>query len=236
MTNMRRIVVLGSSHTAAIYSAAEERPDVTVRWVQSKEGARGDISIDEAFELVASLTEEDLLAITWLGTQHNISGLVQDPIPFDFMEPGSDDFDPKKQLIPYNLARNFFLNAISGSGFVTRLAKTSKARNYLLSIPPIIGDQDFMIRGLDVYRGLKVEERGVTPAKIRAKMWRLEMSCMEELAPSYGCAFIPVPPSSIGRDGYLLPDLYQNPTHANTKYGAMVLDQLYTICEDRQPA
>lgn len=74
----RRIVVIGDSHTQAIAHALHftenSGADVSVRWLQN--GTRGDLTIDDAAGLVASLDEGDVVAFSLLGTVHDLCGLL----------------------------------------------------------------------------------------------------------------------------------------------------------------
>lgn len=222
-----KILVVGSSHTAAISKAGSELVETLYVKNPKREDSPGDVTVDEAIEAAATLSPSDLLAVTWIGTYHNIFGLVQHPQPFDFFEPGSDEFDETRELIPYALIRDQFAATIRGDSFTKKLSKATKAHVVLLATPPVKGDNEFIHSKMKNYRGHDVAEAGVTPANIRAKMWRLEMSCIEAYCSELGAAFIPAPSEALTGDGYLRPDLYGgDATHANAAYGAMVIEQL----------
>lgn len=227
-----QILVLGSSHTTAILRASKGQPNIRVLWVKNpaKEDPKGDITTEEALAFSASLSPNDILAITWLGTHHNIFGLLQHETPFDFYEPGSPELpDCSKQIIPYDALRDLFLTTIRTDKFVRSLAKATQAKTYILATPPVKGDQEFMQSKLEVYRGISVETKGITPANIRAKIWRLEELCLNIYCSDLGIKYLSAPDESLTEDGYLKPEFYHDGTHANIAYGAMVANQLYKL-------
>lgn len=235
-----KILVVGSSHTAAISKAAVGVDNLKALWVKNpKRGdGPGDITVEQAVEEAARLSSPDILALTWIGTYHNIFGLVQHEQPFDFFEPGSDEFDETRELIPYAVMRDQFAATIRNDTFTKKISKATMAKVILLATPPVKGDNEFIHSKMKNYRGHDVAAAGVTPAQIRAKLWRLEMRCIESYCAEIGAAFIPAPKEAITEDGYLRPDLYgADATHANEKYGAMVIDQLRTIAQlQKEPA
>ncbi|WP_341487071.1 hypothetical protein [Pararhizobium sp. A13] len=228
----RKILVVGSSHTAVIAKAAAGVDNVNALWVKNpkRDDGPGDITIQQASEAVAALTPSDILAITWVGTYHNIFGLAQHEQPFDFFEPdSSEEPDLTRELIPYGtLHRQFAMT--TGRDVVTRkIGGNTKAKVVLLATPPVKGDDDFIRAKLKLknYRGQSIDEVGVTPASIRAKLWRLEMRCVESYCIDINAEFLPVPDAAFTDEGFLRTDLYgSDATHANVKYGAMVVEQL----------
>jgi len=227
-----KILVVGSSHTAAISKAVDGAGDIDALWVKNpkREDAPGDITLDQAIEAVKALEPSDTLALTWIGTYHNIFGLVQHERPFDFFEPDSDEFDETRELIPYALIRDQFSATIRSDSFTRKLSQATKAKVALLSTPPVKGNNEFIHSKMKNYRGHDVAAAGVTPARIRAKLWRLEMSCIEAYCKDIGAEFISAPEESLTADGYLRPELYgSDATHANAAYGAMVVDQLISL-------
>lgn len=233
-----KILVVGSSHTAAISKASAVRENLKALWVKNpkRDDGPGDITVDQAIEAAALLSSSDILAMTWIGTYHNIFGLVQHEQPFDFFEPGSADFDETMELIPYALVRDQFAATIRRDSFTKKLSIATKAKVALLATPPVKGDNEFIHSKMKNYRGHDVATAGVTPARIRAKLWRLEMSCIKAYCADIGAEFIPAPKESLTEAGFLLPALYGgDATHANATYGAMVIEQLLRV-KSHQPA
>ncbi len=229
----RKILVVGSSHTAVIAKAASGMDSLNALWVKNpkRDDGPGDITVQQASEAVAALNSSDILAITWVGTYHNIFGLAQHEQPFDFFEPrSSEEPDLTRELIPYGTLRRQFATTIGRDSFTRKIGGNTKANVVLLATPPVKGDDDFIRAKLKNYRGHNVEQAGVTPAFIRAKLWRLEMSCIESYCSDINVEFLPAPEAAFTEEGFLRTDLYgSDATHANVKYGAMVVDQLLQL-------
>src|SRR6187431_25410 len=106
----RRIVVFGDSHTGALEQARSRRASSgnfqisVLRFSKLKNGQEiGDISVDAATSMVAESTPDDLIASTVGGNLHQVFGLVQHPVAFDFMDPESPSSLVSQPcvLIPY---------------------------------------------------------------------------------------------------------------------------------------
>lgn len=229
---MPKILVMGSSHTVAIAKAAEGIENLETLWVKNprSNSGPGDVTVDESLAVAGALEPTDILAITWFGTYHNIFGLLQHEQPFDFFEPGGDEnISPDIDIIPYAVLHDQFASMLKKDKSLGRMVKSSKAKTILLATPPVKGDNDFIKGRTKKYRGSLIAEVGITPAPVRAKLWRLEMRCIEAHCTAVGISFLRAPADSFDPDGFLRPDLYgSDATHANEKYGAMVIDQLRT--------
>ena len=68
--------------------------------------------------------------------------------------------------------------------------------------------------------------REVSPAPLRYKLWRLEAEIEAEVCRASGIELLPVPPAALTGSGFLRPDCYLDPMHANAAYGRLVLAQL----------
>lgn len=213
-------------------NALAEREDADffeVLWLKNpkRENSRGDTDEQNARGKIAQLKATDVLAISLLGTYHNIIGLLQHQEPFDFFEPDNENIDPEAQLIPYAAMRDMVMGHLRGGKRVRQILEKSAARTFHLATPPVKESNDHILNNTSKYRGAALNEVGITPAPLRAKLWRLEMSCLVELSKEWGVGFLMTPDAALTPEGYLKPDLYENDaTHANAKYGAMVLQQL----------
>ncbi|MBW9064487.1 hypothetical protein JNB71_14255 [Rhizobium herbae] len=233
----RKILVLGSSHTAAIAKAATDLDDFRAAWVKNpkRDDGPGDITVPQAIENAAATGPSDIIAITWMGTYHNIFGLIQHEQPFDFFEPGNRvEPDLTREIVPYSTLHQQFAATVSTDTFTRKITQATTAKVVVLATPPVKGDNDFIRSKLKNYRGHNVEESGVTPAAIRAKLWRLEMLCLAAHCAKSRLEFIPAPKEAITIDGFLRADLYGgDATHANADYGAMVINQLCQLRDQR---
>lgn len=227
------VLLLGSSHTKAIATAMSDVENFRALWVRSptRDDGPGDTSMKDAIQAASELSASDLVAVTWIGTYHNLFGLVQHERPFDFLEPGSRD-EPvaDRELIPYAVLRGQFTQMIHGDTFTKKVARATKARVLIPATPPVKGDNDFIRSRMKHYRGIDLAKAGVTPAYIRAKLWRLEMDCIEAYCSTIGAEFVPAPAVAMTEEGFLRADLYGNDaTHANAAYGALVKDQILCV-------
>ena len=69
--------------------------------------------------------------------------------------------------------------------------------------------------------------RGVTPARIRAKLYRIHSDIIEQRCAALGVEFLSPPAEAADAEGFLKPAYWtQDPTHANRAYGALLLKQI----------
>lgn len=235
-----KVLLLGSSHTKAIATATADVDNFQAFWVKSpkRDDGPGDIAVEEALQAAAELSAADLVAVSWIGTYHNIFGLVQHERPFDFFEPGSSqDPDPSMEIIPYAVLRDHFMQTISGDSFTKKVGQATKAKFVIPATPPPKGDNDFIGARMKNYRGIDVAKAGVTAAHVRAKLWRLEMKCIEAYCSTIGAQFVSPPAEAVTEDGYLRANFYGNDaTHANAAYGALVKAQLLSLLGSPAPS
>jgi hypothetical protein len=99
----RTIFIFGDSHTKAIGQYFKEKVDgahnntYLVNYLQTEKNGniQGDLTIDGALDLIDSLATGDLVVLSFLGTLHNILGLVKHESPFTFnYESKMSCFDP----------------------------------------------------------------------------------------------------------------------------------------------
>lgn len=232
---MPRALVIGNSHTASMTSAWKdnEYKPIDIYWLKNKKQPdRGNIEFDDAIKLIKTLSDDDFLFISLIGTYHNIMGLIKHPIPFDFYE-SPDSVDRPRQdyfLIPHNVMRSEMDRMLEGSGTVKALAKSAGCVTYIISPPPPKGNHEFISTRTRAYRGTLLDSASINDAAIRAKIWRLEMNRMADWATSNSMRFLPVPAGSLSGEGYLAEEYYgSDVTHANEAYGALVLDQIAAI-------
>ena len=77
-----------------------------------------------------------------------------------------------------------------------------------------------------MFKGL-IAERGVSPALLRFKLWRLHSGLYREACAALGVEFLPVPLEMQDVEGMLVPQAWNpDPTHVNALYGQHVLARL----------
>lgn len=244
-----RILVFGDSHTEALDRAHGQRAGSgnahirILRFLKIKNGKEfGNVSVDAAASMVAETPADDLVASAIGGNQHQVFGLVQHPVPFDFIEPGSPrphDSQPCA-LIPYRTMWAVFEKGLRGKDG-TRLTTLREAIGrpiyHLTPPPPKESTEHILKRHETAFRDAGLAVRGVTPAPVRLKLWRLQCAVLESLCTEWGIRLLPPPEGTQTPEGFLKPEYYSNDaTHANAAYGELVLRQLEAIAEAIAPA
>jgi hypothetical protein len=120
---------------------------------------------------------------------------------------------------------------------VRRIQAAAKSRVALLSTPPPKQSNEFMLQRFmrqkkRTYRGISVEEVGLERPESRLKLWLMETRAMTKWAASEELDFVPAPAGAFDTDGFLHPRFYSDATHANSQYGALVIDQIRAIVEE----
>ena len=69
--------------------------------------------------------------------------------------------------------------------------------------------------------------RGVTPAPIRAKLYRINSDIFRGSCAELGVDFVPPPAEAVDAAGFLKPQYWtRDPTHANHVYGRLLMKQI----------
>lgn len=227
---MKRIYILGDSHTHAIKQANERQDgnefDIEVHWIKSQKSngsVSGSLTKKDARDKVSLLNSEDAVVFSILGTQHNITGLIKHEIPFTTSGLRLDSCD----YIPENVLIAFFLEKMLSNKFIDKIAEHTDAKLYHLSTPPPKGINSFLVEKTSKYRGNQVTEESLNPAALRGMLWQLEMKALDLYLAQKGIGRIPVPQNAIIEDKFLDSKFYgQDATHANSQYGELVLSEI----------
>ncbi|UTA49542.1 hypothetical protein L1F30_08390 [Simiduia sp. 21SJ11W-1] len=227
-----KIVVLGDSHTRALRKAIEGNDsNIEVRWLRKENSAQsqGDTSLDEANDVIDSLSNDDFLFLSFAGTQHNIYGLLKHETAFEVVH--NDDFSgglaSHTEVIPQAVLIDFFLEKTLKNKTVSQFVDRANCNVFHLSTPPPKGDNDFIMRKISKYRDQLVSEVGLNSAKLRLQLWELEMIALQKACKSWKIKFLPAPANGLDANGFLSVDCYaDDATHANVVYAKLVLEQL----------
>jgi len=160
-------------------------------------------------------------------------GLVRHPTPFDFILPDQPELatDPKAEIIPYATIKAV-LERRTQFAFDQLQALASRYRNCLFHVesPPPVRRR--LILATPNRLTKQIEEHGLAPALLRYRLWRLHGTIIRSYCDKLGVPFIPVPPESIDKKGFLLAELTGNATHGNKKYGALVIARMKAAADD----
>jgi hypothetical protein len=236
----RRLVAIGDSHIDAIKGALRKRSEgdpglrmEAYRLRKLKDDVEiGDVTFEDALAMIRQLAPTDLVVSAIGGNQHQVFGLIQHPIPFDLFEPGDESavLAEGVELLPYWVVCDVFEAGLRGKdgSRLARVGEVAPCRVVHVAPPPPKADEAHIRRRHEtafVAGGLV--EKGITPAPVRLKLWRLQIELSRRLCEEWRIGFIPPPSEALTPDGYLDPAYYANDaTHANAEYGRLVLRQL----------
>jgi len=162
------------------------------------------------------------------GNMHNLFGLIEHPIKYDFVtENNKLETDSSRHIIPYSVLYDFFekrilvqiINVMKGYGEVFN------GRKYHICSPPPIFSEDY----LKTFPGVFKDKLhfGVSKPQFRKKLYDLHSKIIKKHCENIGFVFIPPPIESMDENGFLKPEYTNNdPTHGNIEYGKLVLQQL----------
>ena len=245
----RKILIFGNSHTDALKIANKQRVSTfgntdtrVMRLSEVKSGKEiGDVSLDAATSMAAESTTDDLIVSAIGGNQHQAFGLVQHPVTFDLIEPeAASPHDPRPSvLIPYRTFWAAFERSLRKRDvrLVTTLREAAGRPIYHLSPPPPKESAAHILqRSESAFTNAGLATKGVTPAPIRLKLWRLQCAVLRSLSAEVGVHLLPPPDGTQTPEGFLKPEYYNNDaTHANAAYGELVLRQLEVVAQVSSP-
>ena len=237
-----RILIFGESHVDAIKRALKQQVDdekfqiEAYRYVRIKNGKKiGDLTEKEILQLVTSLRKTDMVVSMIGGNQHQTFSLIQHPIKFDIHMPNQgNNIDTKESIIiPYAQVWDTFENGLNGKDGVRiqALAKISPCPIYHLTPPPPKQDEKHILKKHEThFMENNLEQLGISNAQLRAKIWILQCEVLEYLTKAWNVELI-YPPKKVVIEGkFLQPEYYaDDATHANTKYGKIILKHLKAI-------
>lgn len=184
-------------------------------------------------ELLALAEDADDVLLSVGGNAHIVFGLVEHAQPFDFVMDPVPTLATGRQPVPRALVHA----ALAGSSLYRRHSALrhrlhgilrGAVRSPLAQIesPPPARDDAHIRRHPGFYRDL-IAERGVAPAVLRHKLWRLHSALVAQDCHDHDIAFIAAPLAVQDAAGYLAaPALADDPTHANAWYGRRLIEQL----------
>jgi hypothetical protein len=240
-----RAVVIGQSHVHAIAQALNGAAggDQGISVYRIGDGPMPSAcnligSMGDATALVAKLPADTPVFLSILGAYHNILGLLRAGDDFDFLLDERDGVDSDVPVhIPHRAVASAFGRQLTTANKIRRLRDSAKSPVHLLSTPPPKRSNEFMMERFlrsnkSVYRGRSIEEAGIERPEVRLKLWKLESRLIQDWARAEGMAFVPAPPQSFDKAGYLREEFYfDDATHANAAYGSLVVDQIKRLAE-----
>lgn len=238
---MTRAVVIGQSHCNAIAEALAgdpgNDPGITVYRIGDPDfGPDGEpFTFGTGIPMVAALPPGTPVFLSMLGGYHNILALLESGQRFDFLLDREDMAEPLPTArVPNRAIASAFEEAFGETTKIHKMKSVSNAPIHILSTPPPKQSNEFIMSRLlaqkkKVYRGRSFLEFGVERPEIRLKLWRLEAMLLASWAERGRLHFIPAPAGAFNRNGFLSERFYDDATHANAQYGALVVEQIKAI-------
>ncbi len=245
MAALRKIVVVGDSHTYAIQVALQAGwtppagTEITARWFARPKNGKiiGDVAFDDVLAECAALGPDDLVVSSAGGNKHAMIGLVQHPVPFDLMDAdgASAALAQGVTLIPRAVFRSYFDYEMhcNDCDRVAALDRAGPQRTLHLAPPPPKDDIAHILNRPEAHFAASgILERGVTPSALRLRIWELQVAVTRDILAADGIGLVPPPPGTRTDAGFLHPDFYAaDATHANAAYGVRVLDQIAALAD-----
>jgi hypothetical protein len=246
---VQRILIVGDSHTNAIKAGLRiclngDSNGIQVQvlgYAREKQGKiTGDMSIKEINALASNLNSSDLLVSAIGGNMHQVVSLVQHPIAFDFfMQDESLYSDTRfKQIIPYSQILDFFNSNLRSKDCerLLQLKQSAKCKVcHLIPPPPKENHEHILKKPESAFINNGIMEKGISNPYLRLKAWKLQVQALEGICKEMGVDLLKPPSVSVEKGGFLKEEFYANDaTHANAKYGHLVLNQLADILKDNE--
>ena len=241
----RALLVIGQSHVAAFRDAARRRreadpgrprtrvihtrdPDYAPELIEGAEGPMLAPPLAGAIRDQIARHDPRMVSVNG-GNVHAALALIRHARPFDFRLSGepSPPLDPGAELlveslVAASLAREMARDLARLRALVALVGPVTQ-----LESPPPVRDDGFIAAAADAFfvdRGLA--SRGVAPAGLRYRMWRLASRLVRTHAAALGCPFLPVPARVTDAEGFLRPNFAGDATHGNARYGEAWIEEL----------
>lgn len=151
---------------------------------------------------------------------HTEFALIEHPQPFDIVLPEDTEetLDPRAEVVSAASVRDTLrLLAKQSLGLARRLQRLPRSRLvHFESPPPASPEWLAEVAGWDA----------IAACRLRLKAWRLHAAVMKQGIESVGGVYVPAPREAFDGRGFLRDELCRNATHANARYGSLVLDQI----------
>ena len=236
--------MIGQSHSAAIADALGEDDSagssITIHRLGSKNRPfeRGTVSAENAIKLAGSLSPNDAVFLAMLGTFSNYIGMLRSGCDYDFLLAPSDEVEAGPVARIPHRAMTMAFDANRGQGpTIEKIRTASKAPVFLLSSPPPKESNDYILHRLlrqsdRLKYGKSVQEFGIERPQTRRKLWQLETALSATWAQTLDITFVDAPTKCFNSNGFLARKYYyDDATHANARYGALVVQQIREIMQ-----
>lgn len=148
---------------------------------------------------------------------------------FSMVDRGCDLVESERlsQPVPDRLLARALAKAVAETILVHEVLKDSLPGAEIVALfpaPPLKADEH-ILENPEVFAGL-LEQYGISSSAYRLRVYRLACGIVESSLAALGIKSLAPPQGSTDEDGFLLPALRLGCTHANARYGRMVLDDI----------
>lgn len=217
---MRKILIVGNSHTVCIKAAAKNVQNVKV--VNAR--------VDDMASTEMEAFGPDVVALAFRGNAHNVLSLFEHPVPFT--SGGLLDDVGDRVSIPLMQIRDVMNAQVEGMRVDTgRMHKRFPNADFVyICAPPPLEITAAVTNIPRTFRG--VMKNGVAPSDVRLLFYDVQTEFFQDLAKHNGAGFIFPPQQALTSEGLLASNYCSNdPTHANIEYGKLVLQQVIDWAE-----
>jgi hypothetical protein len=197
---------------------------------------------------LCNVSAGNTVALFWYGHQHLSRYLLAPDDRFDFVLSSEPDLslDEAATIVPEALVRASFMPMLRGLPHLLRLLQAAGAACVVYGTPPPSGDDpwivDYLVNNPSWFRFQKgrpwlhrfkrdgpIDPAAIrlTPRVLRYKLWVVVQDLMREIAAESAVPFLACPRAAQTADGFLRDEYRYDITHANTTYGALVMEDLW---------
>jgi hypothetical protein len=195
-----------------------------------KKGGVGFVDGEPDADFFRERMQAKVVALSLWGNWYNTLGLIEYPEKFDFIYPHFDEeVETSRRIIPFTQIRRKFYNNIRHRLKIVSLFRSlTISKMFMIQVPPPIDDELHIREFPGPFRDEL--SNGIAPARIRMKLWKLQDQVYTDICVENGIEVLPFPDEAKNAAGFIAPDYrYKDPTHADIKYGHLVLSQLEAV-------
>ena len=185
--------------------------------------------IPKKFKALVDRDKPDVVVSCAMGNEQNFLALINHPRRFDFYLPQRPDLptDESAEVLPVALVEDLLRARLKKlSLYLSVFSPLSNGRMIHVPPPPPIAP----VSHIEAYPALfekRLQNRAVSPAPFRLKMWLLTCEIQRQLCKDMGVVHCRLPDAVFDADGFLAPPYWKkDPTHGNASYGKLILDDI----------
>jgi hypothetical protein len=227
---MPALFFLGQSHLTALLQAWPTAAPLGWEMDYLQEDSRTLLE-DEALraDVRARLAARDVCVSVLGGNDHAVLAMLNHDRVFDVVLPEAPGLPlaPDAELVPAGLLRaEIARRAAPHLTVLAAFAAAAPGRVLHVESPPPIPSVAHIAAHPGVFRD-EIAARGVAPARLRYKAWRLQSDIYRQACQRAGVAFVAAPQAMQDEQGMMREEGWNtDPTHGNERYGAAVLAEL----------